>query len=427
MAIPSKYSSVGLSTADRRKVLASGTPTKKPKPVEYIYRRINDKVNNAKEEMKEEIGMISMDSKKETNAISDYVSNSRSQGAFNPDDMDMDALQLVHKETFIVSGNMSYLIVDTNFILSHLNVLDELRSLAEEHRLRMVIPTTVVQELDGLKNSKTRREKGNSVTLNSIGQLARWANDWIYNCFAKKDPAVIGQSVDQRINRLAVKDDAILDCALYIQRENPKTLQVLLTNDKNLCTKALSNELLTVSYRDGMTAAKIASMISHENFHRFGRIQEHKVVRERRIEVPDYSTQRYEEVIYNEVLQLTKSMIHHCMKSSYGEELDLVRGYDISKATSLVDVADIISRFWRTVFNQYFGSTTYRSQFASRSPSLEYCYKPTDKETLDDFITFWSGFLEALIQKELEGPQITQMNTIMQRWTDMAVAHRKSK
>lgn len=424
MAIPSKYSDAGLWSADRKKVLSSGTVPRKPKPVEYIYKRINAKVSDAAMGSKEEIGMVPMESKKETNAISDYISDSRLVGAFDPHEMETDKL-LVHRETFVVSGNMSYLIVDTNFILSHLNVLDELRGLAKEHRLRMVIPITVVQELDGLKNSKARRERGNSQSLTSIGQLARWANDWIYSRFSARDPAVVGQAVNQKLNRLAVKDDAILDCALYIRRENPKTLQVIMSNDKNLCTKALLNKLLTVSYRDGMTAEKIALMISHENFNQFGQLQEHHVVKERRVEVPDYSKQRYEEVIYNEVLQLTKSMIHHCMKLSYGEELGLVRGYDISEVRSMADVADILSRFWRTVFDQYFGSSTYRSQFNSRTPSLEYCYKPNDSESLKEFINFWSGFLEALIQKELQGPQIMQMNTIMQRWTDMAVAHRR--
>lgn len=426
MALPSKYSSTGLLSSESRRSISSGGGQKRSKPIEFVHRRINAKVNDAAQlNNRNTIEMVPMNSIKEANAISDYVQTSRAAGQFDHDEMDMDPLHLIHRETFVVSGNMSYLVVDTNFILSHLEVVDKLRKLAKEHRHRIVIPITVIQELDGLKNSR-RVEKVDGISTSSMSHLARWANDWIYNCFANKDPGVIGQAIDQRINRLAAKDDAILDCALYIKRENPKTVQVLMTNDKNLCAKALLNDILTVSYRDGMSAERIALMISHENYHRFGDMKEHTVVKERHVEVPNYSSTKASAVIYQEVFKLAKSLVHHCMKQSYGDDLSLIRGYDTARITTLEDVLDVISRFWRAVFSQYFGSSTYKMHFDTRYPPIEFCTQPDDKESFKEFVTFWSGFLEGIIEQELDSKQRAQMHTILQRWADMTMVYSNS-
>lgn len=44
-------------------------------------------------------------------------------------------------------------VVDTNFIISHLNTLEKLRSLSSTYHHLIIVPTTVIQELDGLKRA----------------------------------------------------------------------------------------------------------------------------------------------------------------------------------------------------------------------------------------------------------------------------------
>ena len=79
--------------------------------------------------------------------------------------------------------------------------------------------------------------------------------------------------MSQRISKDLVKDDAIFDCCLYFKKTYPQSLVILLSNDKNLCAKALSNDVLTVSFRENMSGRLIANTIYEENVERFGKLQ----------------------------------------------------------------------------------------------------------------------------------------------------------
>ena len=79
-----------------------------------------------------------------------------------------------------------FLVIDTNFILSHLYLLNELQSFHGKYNniYRIIIPRQVIQELDGLKSSAKVQEGI------EIGQLSRSAIDWCYKFMHNTDPIV---------------------------------------------------------------------------------------------------------------------------------------------------------------------------------------------------------------------------------------------
>lgn len=128
-------------------------------------------------------------------------------------------------------------VIDTNFILSHLKFLDDLLKAHKKFGHVVLVPWAVVQELDGLKNGvQGRIDSGENL---NPGVLARRANKWLFEKFAAVYPALWGQTKEECFDGQAVKgDDAILDCARFFQeRKNQATC--LLSNDRNLCVKAL--------------------------------------------------------------------------------------------------------------------------------------------------------------------------------------------
>lgn len=417
MPLPSAHAPKGIKSEYLNRTVQYGK--NREKPVEYTFRRIGDKVHEAQKVEPSndgDIEMVSFDDSAEVEAISSYVQDSRSAGQlhYDTDPMDLDPQYHTQREIIVISGNTSFLIVDTNFMLSQLNILEGLRKLAPEYGLKIVIPIAVFQELDGLKTSN--KSDGRSA---SVGQLARWANDWIYNCLAQRDPSVLGQKKDERLDTFAIKDDGILDCCLYFREKNPKTLQVLLSNDKNLCMKALANEVLTVSHRSGMTAQQIASMIAKENVHLYGIIGKETIVKEKQVRAPqDYSHLDTYQTIYREVEMLTLSVVHHCMDTSYGEDLDVLPGYDRDSVSSLRDACKVMGRFWTTVFSDYLGK---QRDICQKLQSLEFA-GPVSKDLVDKFVSFWSALLTQLYIKEMDAEQNNALKILIQRWKDMAAA-----
>ncbi|CAN6655806.1 hypothetical protein TRVA0_028S01222 [Trichomonascus vanleenenianus] len=150
------------------------------------------------------------------------------------------------------------LVVDTNFIISHLRLLKELKDLHDQYGHYIIIPFCTLQELDHLKTSdRVTKEK------TSIGVLARNAISWIQSCLAKRDPAVVGQRLTEIENVNLRGDDSILDCCLFFQKYR-NALTVILTNDRNLAVKALVHDIRTVSFAKDMTALKIAQTVKEE-------------------------------------------------------------------------------------------------------------------------------------------------------------------
>ncbi|RLV92458.1 Transcriptional protein SWT1 [Spathaspora sp. JA1] len=397
--------------------------------------------------------MVPMDDA-EVDVISSYINYTRDSGQLRSSSSDDDDSMIIEQESEEVSnGNLSILVVDTNFILSHLKVIDELKELGREFGLRIVIPVMVIRELDGLKNSSRVQDSRDRISGVSVGHLARWANDWIYNSLANNSDVVVGQKLRQRLDKDVVQDDAILDCCLYF-KDRGDNLVVLLSNDKNLCTKALTNNVLTVTFKSGMSAKLIAKVIYDENINKFGKLspvhtptppQPQKV--QERVEILEPSRewvqstqqvssfQTFDEVsfkVYTEIQMILLSAIHHCMEIEYGEDLDLVRDYDKQSIVNIYDCSQILIRFWFTVFQQYFKSdATKFVPFEEEEPRSNgrrnsakrnsiYVDVPKTSIELNSFIKFWTTCLKIIYDAVMDETQTIALDHLIKRWEKMA-------
>jgi len=351
-----------------------------------------------------------------------------------------------------------YLVIDTNFILSHLHLLNELQLLHEKYNniYRIIIPRQVIQELDGLKNSEKVQEGI------EIGQLSRSAIDWCYKLMHYADPIVKGQKIYERLNREAIKDDSILDCCLYLQMKCPRSLVILMSNDKNLCVKALSNDILTISYRRGMTAELIASRVVQEyGFHLSSDAGE---THSDMLNISNTNTREYNEPqnnfesdndhipddsmsldetenpsinessnteqttqkralddvcldIFNQVRVLVFEAIDFAVKKAFGSDADMI-GYDYSKLHTLKNAAYMIKDLSLSTFADYFPTRTTFSPLnilndttnVKRLSSL-----PTTEESLKEFKEFWIGFLVPIYKKR-EAKLQSDLNSIINVW-----------
>jgi rRNA-processing protein FCF1 len=121
---------------------------------------------------------------------------------------------------------MAYIILDTNFLIDELALCIELVPLLEYHKLILVIPYVVIQELDGLKPKL--REK------------VQAANRFLLE--ALKNPSV--QASQANIKTNGNNDDIIIEIC---KRFSHIGCVVLLTNDLNMCVKASANYLQSIS------------------------------------------------------------------------------------------------------------------------------------------------------------------------------------
>ncbi|KAB0796273.1 hypothetical protein PPYR_10334 [Photinus pyralis] len=136
-----------------------------------------------------------------------------------------------------------YIVVDTNVFISNLGLIEELLSLEINGVVNpsIMIPWTVIQELDYLKDS---------IGENDLGRKAKMAIRFINEKLSAQDKQVKGQSVlDAAEQNFASKnaDDSILFCCLQIKER--KHNAILLSNDINLRNKALINGVLAYSHQ----------------------------------------------------------------------------------------------------------------------------------------------------------------------------------
>ncbi|CAG8445622.1 3683_t:CDS:2 [Ambispora leptoticha] len=141
----------------------------------------------------------------------------------------------------------SIIVVDTNFLLSHLAFV---KSLIYEHaklnNLVIIVPWIVLQELDGLKGCPKKQHNNNSQP--ALSTLAQTAINFLHNCLLNGQEGVRGQRLDENVDKAEKNDDKILDCCRYFKLE-ARCPVTLLSNDKNLCVKAMVHEIPTESYQ----------------------------------------------------------------------------------------------------------------------------------------------------------------------------------
>ncbi|EFN66674.1 Uncharacterized protein C1orf26 [Camponotus floridanus] len=139
-----------------------------------------------------------------------------------------------------------YIVVDTNVFLSNLKIIEEARDATFKNYPRpfIVIPWTVINELDYIKSNRSTHE---------LSVKARKAISFIHEQFSSKHPRIIGQTREQALKNkeefsLNCPDDEILQCCLQIFHLQKDV--VLLSYDKNLCNKAMIYNILALGRND---------------------------------------------------------------------------------------------------------------------------------------------------------------------------------
>ncbi|KAH0618302.1 hypothetical protein JD844_017371 [Phrynosoma platyrhinos] len=153
-----------------------------------------------------------------------------------------------------VAGLNTVIVVDTNIMIRHLEFIKSLKNsdIPGIGSFVLVIPWVVLQELDNLKRGKI---------LANVGQKAIPAVHFIYKCLKSQDQKLWGQSMQlasQKTHDFIVEnnDDRVLQCCLQYRNLFPEVEVVLLTDDKNLCNKALVSEIKACSKVDLVTALR---------------------------------------------------------------------------------------------------------------------------------------------------------------------------
>jgi rRNA-processing protein FCF1 len=99
----------------------------------------------------------------------------------------------------------------------------------------LVIPWQVLQELDILKDHKRSKSS-------ALAAKARSAVSFLHFNFVSDHPRIRGQTAFDSVPigfQIEVPDDAIIQCCLLIAQRTSRV--ILLSNDKNLCNKAIVN------------------------------------------------------------------------------------------------------------------------------------------------------------------------------------------
>ncbi|KAK8864320.1 hypothetical protein IAR55_001567 [Kwoniella newhampshirensis] len=163
--------------------------------------------------------------------------------------------EMIWEPEISTSQPLHYLAVDTNIFISHFNLFRTIHALLfglKQSPLLLLIPSTVIYELDHLKASTDRPEPDSPIT---VGRLVRTATSWLLEVERtrreKKKGVLRCQSLRERydptIKERGSADDRILDCCLHFQETGGDV--VLWTDDKNLSVKAETNHIPTIGGR----------------------------------------------------------------------------------------------------------------------------------------------------------------------------------
>ncbi|WWD17381.1 hypothetical protein CI109_101822 [Kwoniella shandongensis] len=163
--------------------------------------------------------------------------------------------EMVWEPEVLPAQPLRFLAVDTNIFISHLNLFRTIHALLlglDPSPLILLIPSTVIYELDHLKDSSDKPELDSPI---SVGRLVRTATSWLLDVEKtrreSKKGALRCQSLKERydptVREHGSADDQILDCCLHFEETGGKV--VLWTNDKNLSVKAETNHIPTIGGR----------------------------------------------------------------------------------------------------------------------------------------------------------------------------------
>ncbi|KAJ2897366.1 hypothetical protein IWW38_001750 [Coemansia aciculifera] len=152
-------------------------------------------------------------------------------------------------------------VVDTNYFIDDLPLIQVLSRLAYRERLAIVVPSAVLQELDKLKMSHKLTDRKGRPPI-GVGHLARDATRFLDNELGRNDSALRCQKLSEYVRQETFNDDKILDCCMYII-EHRKLPVAILTRDRNLTVKARANDCATCSdWTDGAAGLLAAILAS---------------------------------------------------------------------------------------------------------------------------------------------------------------------
>lgn len=152
------------------------------------------------------------------------------------------------------------LVVDTNIFIHSLPMLQQIVA-SLPIQFVVLVPYAVISELDKLKLSST------------VSTHAQTANAWLYSQLSQNTTVVVGQRMNDVVSTdCQSPDDSILDCCRFAMMSFARHV-VLVSNDKNLCVKALVHAIKTLSdlknRQDGMLVvaelARMATEFDHAN------------------------------------------------------------------------------------------------------------------------------------------------------------------
>lgn len=318
-------------------------------------------------------------------------------------------------------------VIDTNFIISHLNTLEKLKELSQQFQFKIVIPSTVVRELDGLKHSTKENEIPDSSNDHlekeniALGKLARWSNDWIFSNLSNRDPYVKVQKLNERINKDCIKDDAILDCCLYYKQllKDSPTLIILMSNDKNLCAKALTEDLLTISFRKEMNAELIANTVYQEYLSQNDNPIAATQQQQQEVQYPSIDFESFSIHVYTTVVRLLILIIHHIMLETFN--INHLRAINYSPPTNIEECLIILQECWSGVFSEYFkhSSITALNQESWNNFPLILSTKPTNIQHLQSFIQFWVIILNSLFMQYPNSDERISLQQEINNWQEI--------
>lgn len=441
--LPSKYSDEGLSENDSKKIITTGirrvsNGAKSDFKVNILLPTIVPSEPQQLERDDDDITMVGTEDFDEVDHITRLVTTERLGYEM---DKDTPISILDDSNSSPPSQKLIFLVIDTNFILSHLDILDKMLKLYVRNgsSYQLIIPRTTIQELDGLKNNN--KVPDGIISDQSISQLARSANDWCYRNLASSNPLIRGQKFNERLDHSTKKDESILDCCLYFQQKFPKHLVILLSNDKNFCVKLLTNGVLTISYREGMNADLIVRTIIQENINRGNSLKTNDQVEDfEKMEVEQevvatptandiklkflIQVQNFDEgcsIIYDEVLRLVISLVDKVMLEEYGDDLDMI---NYETPSSYKQVFELIIEQWVLVFKRRIASVNFKLRFSQGNNRLnlasitEFIDLPIGPHSLQAFLSFWEDILTDLYLKKSERDK-EALKIFSNRWNNI--------
>lgn len=221
-----------------------------------------------------------------------------------------------------ISSNL-VLVVDTNIFIHELDIIknvlnSSIKGYTEQPTL--LVPWRVVNELDRLKD--------NNNCNGAIWKRARLAMDYLYKSIPENS-RIRGQPLrdaNSHIYPCESPDDEILNCCLQ-QAERGKSV-ILLSNDKNLCSKALINNIKNIDLNELKDLLESRPQESDPDLY--------------------HNLKYYQDTIY----QLLANILENEMRAKYNNLWQHVL-FKVPPWT-LGDVLQCLLKHWIAVFNEVF-------------------------------------------------------------------------